>query len=216
MSIAIGIGDLAMFLAEGDLDPDEIEEFEEVYRQLNRFLTARGYPEHHEPRLLPPIPQRAELLSFPSRFLHSLRRAYVHHRMGRPLAPLPDATDPIDEALAAEYERPRFVSHLVHFSDAEGFYLPVDLPEPLIAGPDETVLGGAVGSSVALRRELVDLAPTLDIPLVDGEPTDETAAQLGSERHQKSHPFGTEQMLWLIMFDAATQSLAHLSAIRLG
>jgi hypothetical protein len=43
MSIALGIRDLAMFLAEKDLDPEEIEEFEEVYRQLNRFLTARGY-----------------------------------------------------------------------------------------------------------------------------------------------------------------------------
>jgi hypothetical protein len=166
--------------------------------------------------VLPPIPRRAELLSFPSRFLHSLRRAYVHHRIGRPLTPLPDGGDPIDEVLAAEYERPQFVSHLVHFSDAQGFYLPVDFSEPLVAGPGDFVLGGAVGSSVALRRELADLAPALNIPLVDGEPTDETATQLGSERQCKSHPFGTERMLWLIMFDAATQSLAHRSAIRLG
>lgn len=39
MSISIGIGDLALFLADED-DPEEIEEYLETYRQLSRFLAA--------------------------------------------------------------------------------------------------------------------------------------------------------------------------------
>jgi len=68
MSISIGIGDLALFLADED-DPEEIEEYLETYRQLSRLLAAHGYPGYEEPRTLPPHAQRSTLQSFPAGYL---------------------------------------------------------------------------------------------------------------------------------------------------
>ncbi len=42
MSIAIGVGDLALTLRDEDLGPQEVEDARAVWRQLNGFLAARG------------------------------------------------------------------------------------------------------------------------------------------------------------------------------
>lgn len=57
----------------------------------------------------------------------------------------------------------------MHHSDAEGLHVPIDFPAPLTAAAGEYVLGGTVGSSVQLRRELLQFAPSLDIALSDGK-----------------------------------------------
>ncbi len=53
--------------------------------------------------------------------------------------------------------------HLVHHSDAEGFYLPIDFSPIVVAGkPDEAWY---IGSSYALKRECEVLAEAIGLPL---------------------------------------------------
>ncbi|HEY5451453.1 MAG TPA: hypothetical protein VIQ54_22015 [Polyangia bacterium] len=214
MSLTLGTADLARFLAEPNLDPEEIEEFKQVYADLDRFLKARGLPGHVEPETLPPFKSHCKVGSFSYRSLHQLRRARVYQH--KDLAFVAAGDDQRDPVLTAEYESPTFTSHLVHFSDCEGFYVPLDFEEPLYANDDEKVLGGAVGSSPRLRAELVTVAPLLAIPLADARLAPEVAAELGDYERQREHPLGGERLIWLALFEAACQSVEFKSAIRLG
>jgi hypothetical protein len=129
MSIAIGVGDLALALHDEDLEPEEIAEIREVWSHLNDFLAAHGLEPHHEPEGLP----EAE----------------------RTLAP-------------------------------------------------------AVGSSVRLRAELIELAHPLDIPLPLAE---KDIAEL-TDPELTRRPLGIERALWYILFEAAGHSIQHRTAIR--
>jgi hypothetical protein len=213
MSLEIQIADLAIFLTDSDADAEEIEDFKQVYRDLDRFLKARGLPGHVEPETLPPLESNCDVGNFSYQSLHRLRRAYVYQRKNLKFFPVADALDD-DPVLKDEYENPTFTSHLVHFSDCEGFYVPLDFAEPLYADDDENVLGGGVGSSPRLRAELVMVAPLLAIPLADGRLVQEVAAELGNFDRQSAHPLGSERMIWLALFEAACQSIEFKSAIR--
>ncbi|GAA1538583.1 hypothetical protein GCM10009730_54720 [Streptomyces albidochromogenes] len=61
-------------------------------------------------------------------------------------------------------------SHLLCHADNGGYYVPVDISEPLFLPEEDEVLGyGMVGSSQRLQSELVWLAPGIDIhPDEDG------------------------------------------------
>jgi len=184
MSLTLGTGDLARFLAEPNLDPEEIEEFKQVYADLDRFLKGRGLPGHIEPETLPPLKSHCKVGNFSYRSLHQLRRARVYQHKN--LAFVAAGDDQRDPVLTAEYDSPTFTSHLVHFSDCEGFYVPLDFEEPLYANDDEDVLGGAVGSSPRVRTELVAVAPLLEIPLTDGRLASGMAAELGNYERQRA------------------------------
>jgi len=169
---------------------------------------------HIEPETLPPLKSHCKVGNFSYRSLHQLRRARVYQHKN--LAFVAAGDDQRDPVLTAEYDSPTFTSHLVHFSDCEGFYVPLDFEEPLYANDDEDVLGGAVGSSPRVRTELVAVAPLLEIPLTDGRLASGMAAELGNYERQRAHPLGNERLIWLALFEAASQSIEFKSAIRLG
>ena len=99
-------------------------------------------------------------------------------------------------------------SHLLVHSDAEGYYVPIDFGDPIF---DDELPGSMLGSSQALLRELVDVAPHIGIDLVDGRPTPECTARLRAI--VDSGPVWREQVVWDTLFEAATLSVAHRTLI---
>src|SRR5262245_34423224 len=109
MGLTIGIDDLALFLQEEELDPDDVEEYRHNYALLDAFLRRRGFPGHQEPEHLGVIPSRGALEGFPYSWLHSLRRAFVYQQRGLPL-PVAEGPASHDPVLEEEYRSPRLTS----------------------------------------------------------------------------------------------------------
>jgi hypothetical protein len=222
MGLLIIVGDLAEFL-EGDdnynLDEpndEDIKEYKEIYRSLDRFLIRCGLPGHQEPEILEKIPYRGESDNFTYPCLHYLRRAYIHMRKGFTVTPFKGDSIYQDPLLAAEYDLPSPDSHLVYHSACEGFYIPIDFPSPLIASEDDDVLGNIIGSSYGLLRELIELAPAIDIQLDNGDLSKDTIDNLIFNRHRDDHLFETERSIWFSLFEAARKSIKYKTVIRFG
>lgn len=207
MGLGIDVGALAY---AKEHDPEGAEWIASDLAALNALLAAEGLPAHHEPetfegQLLPHIG------SFPYSFLHYLRRAFSHTRSGRPpLEPAPADFDPgtdphIDEELTLFMS-----SHLCCHSDVEGYYLPIDFHDVLYGD----IPGGMVGSSHALLRELLVVAPLLAIPLTGTTISEATAQELA--RTGDDHPYHRERIVWGALFANALASIEHGSAIRFG
>ena len=130
------------------LEEVEPEEFEAV----NALLREHGLPPHEEPVL-----DEDEMVEYDMGGygpLHNLRRIAAHVQAGRPFPGPGDENAHEDPVLVEAYEwsTDQF-AHLILHSDAEGYYVPVDFPSPV----NGNVTGETLGSSVALRRELLEL-----------------------------------------------------------
>ena len=141
--------------------------------------------------------------------LHYLRRAYAHTSRMRylerddPLEPVERLTEEDNERVMDETMM--MSSHLLCHSDCEGYYVPVDFPEPIF---DDRAPGGMLGSSFGLLRELREVAPTLSITLTEeGELSDEEAARLFAV--EWGAPFGRELQMWLTLWELSRASV-HL------
>jgi hypothetical protein len=217
MGLSIAIFDLAEYLADEEVEPEEIEDVKADFAQLDIFLRARGFPGHVEPEEIPAqVDYRGEIVGFPYSCLHFLRRAYLYLRLGIPFTAYVGDWATQDPELAAEYERPRIDSHLIHFSDSTGFYVPIDFAKPLVARREDEVRGDAVGSSQGLLRELIEVAPLINILLIDGELSEQMAAELADFDMLDHQPFATERMVWFTLYEAARKSIAFGTAIRFG
>lgn len=214
MGLALSVGELAWHLGP-DGDPEGLEWLREELKHLNALLWRRGLPEHHEPEVLPKIDRRGALHSFPYSYTHHLRRAVAYARR----APEKFATidrqqepseDPhIDRELSVWMD-----SHLICHSDCEGFYVPIDFPEPLYADDDEELTGVILGSSQRLLAELIQAAPLLEITVdVTGTLSDAEAVIL---RDENSHRYGLERQVWFAFFEAARASVQYNSVISFG
>ena len=211
MGLAISIGVLADRLEN---DPEGAEWFEEDLAAANRLLVSQGLPPHIEPRELRPPRPRASLFSVPYSFVHHLRRAYAH-RASQPTwiaTPVAEGVDPTtDPALQAQLDL--LESHLICHSDAEGFYLPIDFPDVIFAGPDDTDLpGGMLGSSHQLLKELVLVAPALGIHLSGDHLSDAEAARIDGLACKDKGLF-RELSSWLLLYEAARRSIQYKTAI---
>ncbi len=214
LGLAIGVGVLAELLEE---DPEGAEWMEDGFAAANRLLAAADLPLHTEPRVLAPLESRASLDSFPYSFIHYLRRAYAY-RVDSPnwvATPLDEGDDPsADEVLEEVAER--FESHLLFHSDAEGFYLPVEFDDVLVADPGDeeaAVPGELLGSSYRLREELVLVAPALGITLTgDGHLSDAEAARIDGIACSDDG-LCREMASWLSLFEAARLSIQYKTAI---
>jgi hypothetical protein len=205
MGLAVGIGLLE------DLERNDSEGAEWLRRDLARLdvvLAENGLPAHVEPETFarPMFELQGACTSFPYSFLHYLRRAFAHVREGLPV--------PDDEQIRAEHESvvddagSMLDSHLLVHSDAEGYYVPVEIGDPIF---DDDLPGSMLGSSQALLRELIEVAPHIGVTLADGRPIPECIAEIRAI--EDSGPFWRERVVWDTLFEAATLSVAHHTLI---
>jgi hypothetical protein len=159
-------------------DAEGFETFSAYFNEVNSLLAENGLPGHIEPENA--APWDAQMLGYSG--LHYLRRIAAYIDSGLEL-PLPGDQNSSDDARLQSYlndvtgaktgglkklfqKRVRFkreFDHLIVHSDAEGFYLPIDFPNVLIAD-DGRVPGGMVGSTPRLLAECGRLARVLGIP----------------------------------------------------
>ncbi|GAA1959687.1 hypothetical protein [Kitasatospora viridis] len=155
---------------------------------------------------------------FPYSFLTGLRRVYALHRLGEPVTPARRVSpEQYEEDLElVDEETYLFDSHLLCHSDCEGYYIPVDLGDPLFLPADSGVPGGAmVGSSQNLLTELHSFAPALGIhPNPDGSLPPAEAARLATLLDDE--PFEPELFTWHQLHQACHASVASGRAIVFG
>ncbi len=96
--------------------------------------------------------------------------------------------------------------HLIHHSDCEGYYVPVEFGPVLV---DEELSGGALGSSVRLLAELRALAEALGLPegLDPDGPEVEGALEGEDAGPEPWRRYGTESFICLQLMRAARHSV---------
>jgi hypothetical protein len=212
MGLAVSVGIMAEMLSIGE--DEGVAHFRADFDRLSAALAADGV-DWREPESADVPPMRQHAGSFPYSYLHYLRRTFALLQRGEPVTPVasPDELDR-DEHKVSD-ETTMMSSHLLCHSDCEGYYVPVDFPEPLFLPEDAGIEGGGmVGSSQGLRAELVRCAPALGIRLDDGSLPDEEAARLYDIPDEAD--FGIETVVWLTLYEATRVSIARGHAIVFG
>jgi hypothetical protein len=214
MSLALGVGSLAAQLEPGG-DPDGVKWLRRDLKRLNKFLVKNGLPEHHEPETLPTFRYRGHVVSFPYSYTHHLRRAVAYSRHApKKFAKIDRDEDPSQDPLIIDELSIYMNSHLICHSDCEGYYVPIDFPEPLFADPVDKIPGSLLGSSQRLLAELIAAAPFLGIRLSKaGKLSDKEAAKLTDET---THKYGLERLVWFAYYETAKDSVQYNSIISFG
>ena len=106
-------------------------------------------------------------------------------------------------------EQDRFRSHLCCHSDSDGFYVPVDFPQPL-DDEDDALAGSVLGSRQWTMRELILVAPLIGIELADGRLTDQMAEVINWE---DGGPLFIERQVWPQLYEVFRQSTEQGSAV---
>lgn len=159
-----------MNIVVGALVDAEDDDYTEMVRadflSISELLERVGAPQWTEPDL--DEEEGADFEAWGYSGLHTVRRLAVHlaadGRLPEPLVRTQRATD--DPLLSKVYEDlpsdpPGPFDHLVHHSDCEGYYVPVDFAHVIV---DKKVPGGYLGSSSRLLTEIRRLAEALGLP----------------------------------------------------
>ncbi|MFD9596292.1 hypothetical protein ACFWA9_26595 [Kitasatospora sp. NPDC059973] len=197
-------------------DPEGWDHHVAAFTRLDRALARQGI-DWREPDT-DPAAGALHAGGMPYSYLGHLRRAFVLRLRG-------EAVTPARSVSAAEYARDQekvqdeltmFSSHLLCHADHAGYYLPVDLAEPLFLPAQDRVPGhGMVGSSRRLQSELVRLAPGLGIrPDEDGTLSRARLAELVDT--PDSDPFEPEKYAWAQLYAACRASITGGHAIVFG
>lgn len=179
--------------------------------RVNKLLKKQKLPLHEEPATPGAAKTRKNCDSFPYSFIHYLRRAFAMVHEGQELTPVVEGEDPAEEP-AIDDVASMLDSHLICHSDCEGYYVPIDFDEVIFDLDKVGIPGGMLGSSMGLMKELVEVAPALQIKLKDGKLDDATAKKLADEE-EDSTPYWRERLVWLALFEAARVSIANKTLI---
>lgn len=213
MSLAISVGVLA---DAPDADPEAVEYDRKNFRRVNHVLAENGLPPHEEPESLPTFPYRGQCPSFPYAWTPYLYRAIAFARRApEQFSPVREGENPgkdkrVDAELYTFAE-----SHLICHSDTEGYFVPIDFPEPLYDNVPGGLPGRVLGSSQQAFKELVKTAPLLGIRLEGQNLSDEAALEI-AEESDEAHPFWIERKVWLAMFEAFRLSIEYKCAVVYG
>ncbi|MFI9787516.1 hypothetical protein ACIHEI_29040 [Kitasatospora sp. NPDC051984] len=190
-------------------EDDVAEWFRAECVTIRAVLEREGLPAWQEPEAGPRFSDRVWGYSG----LHTLRRVAAHlaakGQLPEPLAEDERATDD-RELEEAYYDIPDDPAgpfdHLIHHSDCEGYYVPVDFGPVLI---DEELSGGMLGSSVRLLAELRVVAAALGLPEELDPHSDEVTAVLDGEDPVPEgwRRYGTESFICLQLMRAARHSV---------
>jgi hypothetical protein len=214
MGLSLNVGELAAQLEDGE-DRDEVKWLRRDLKRLNKFLVKNGLPEHHEPETLPAFRYRGSLVSFPYSYTHHLRRAVAYARHApKKFAKIDRSQNPAHDPLIIDELSIYLNCHLICHSDCEGYYVPIDFPEPLFAEPEDKIPGSLLGSSQRLLAELIAAAPFLGIRLSKtGKLSDKEAAKLTDE---STHKYGLERLVWFAYYETAKDSVEYNTVISFG
>jgi len=212
MGLSISVG----LLAYNHTDKEACAYLSREFKEVNRLLKSNNLPLHKEPAKLPRLDYRNRtVIGQPYGNLHHLRRAVAYAIRGYTKLPDFGDADPLEDDM---YDRVLdcFESHIICHSDCEGFYVPVDFAQPLYDDLEDSdpkcIVGGILGSSQGVKRELVQVAPLLGIRLEAGKLSDREFARLDALSHAHSS-HGTSLHVWLNFFEAARLSIEHNTAI---
>lgn len=210
MGLAISVGQLADLTEH---DEEGADWFREQLGEINRVLRANRLPEHVEPEVLPRLDDRSAEGSFGYSWLHYLRRAVAYSRKApEQFRPVAAGEKPTEDPLVDDELFVDMSSHVICHSDCEGYYVPVDFPEPLYDNSGGKLAGGILGSSRPALMELVGAAELLDIHLAGDALSDDEADRINAEE-DGAHPLWIERKCWLTLYEALRLSLEHRTAV---
>lgn len=210
MSLSVWVGGLSACLKSDDRE--ERGAAKRDLREINRLLVANGFPRHKEPETLPRMRNRYRGVGLPYDWLHYLRRAIAFAKQEpEEFTPVRKGEDPSEDEHIL-HELFCIESHIICHSDCEGYYVPVDFPDPLYHDDEDEIGGGILGSSFAGMRELLLVAPLINIPLRRGAVSAETVARVNRER--RGARFYIERQVWLELFEAFRLSIKHGTAVK--
>ena len=215
LSLSVGIlVDLA------DEDEEGLAHWKQVFGRLQAVLRKNGLPTHSEPDQAEDLPWSRDMIGYSG--LHWLRRIAAHLWVKKALPPPGDEAAPEDPVLIQLYESAAVPAgpgyeHLIHHSDAEGLYLPVDFEHPIVCA-ESVVPGGSIGSTPRLQNELQRLARALEVPLNLDSDDDEVveAASSPATTGPKWKQYGKESHSLLALWGACEMSLGRKAAIVFG
>jgi hypothetical protein len=200
-----------------DAEDDYAETVRADFAAIGGLLERAGLRRWTEPD--PAGAKSAEFEVWGYSGLHTVRRLAVHLAAGGRLPePLGEGSRAVDDPLLREVQEalpagpPGPFDHLVHHSDCEGHYVPVDFARVIV---DDEAPGGCLGSSVRLLAETRRLAEALGLPedtdphsaeVFEAADAEEPAAE-GWRRH------GVESYVCLQLLRAAKVSVATGAAI---
>lgn len=212
MGLAVKVGMYADVIKQGD--PDQIKWLSDIFKGVNEVLKEEGLKKFNEPKKLKPLHMRVWCDSLSYSYIHYLRRFYAHILTNPNTIPKPlnDDENPTEDPVFKKQSL-NFDSHLICHSDAEGFYFPIEFDEVLFDLEDKgRIIGGMLGSSYSLMAELLEIAPKLNINLIDNKLSDEEAEKV-NQLAQTEEGFYREYSTWIILFEAARLSIEHKTAI---
>lgn len=215
-------------------DAEGYEDFKAEIAKVNQTLRAQGLPEHHEPDEV----DAADFISFDMfgySGLHYLRRIAAHIRYKGKLPP-PGDSDSSQDALLEQYytesiqekapkgfrallkkaQRSKAFefNHLLHHSDCEGYYLPVEFTDVIFPDPRLKVRGEMIGSAHRLLRECKRLAETLAIPDGINAEGDELWEAADNQGHGNGwHRYGVESFTCVRLMRACEASIRSGAAL---
>ncbi len=178
-------------------------------REINRLLVTNDLPRHVEPDTLPRMRNRYSGIGLPYDWLHYLRRAVAFSRQAPDeFTPVAQDEDPSEHELIF-HELACLDCHLICHSDCDGYYVPIDFHHALYDDEDES--GDTfLGSSQAAMRELIQVAPLINIRVRNGTVTNQLAKKISGERRGR---FYIERQVWLELFEAFRLSIKHRTAV---
>lgn len=210
MGLALEVGMLAFLLVNDD---EGATWFERDIKKLNALLAKTHLQPHIEPRTLDTaLKFSCSMWGYDG--LHALRRVAAHiapkrtllgERAGKLPPPLPSDQAAEDAVLQRFYNNAegRISSpfrHLIHHSDAEGFYVPQNFSAVLSA---DEITGGYVGSTHQLFAECSILAKALGIPKDLAPESDEVIKSIEHKdaraKGWKAYPVETYSCLQLLL-----------------
>lgn len=178
---------------------------------MNEFLKKNNYTPHIEPESLPEFENRCELNGYPYSFLHYLRNGYAHRKSDPTWMAKENIYDyEPDNDPVVEYEMDKMESHLLCHSDTGGYYLPVEFDSILY---DEILIPDFfLGSSFKLMRELIEVAPALNIEVVDND-IQQTIIDSINHDMDSQNGIWIHRIVWFSLFEAARLSIKYRTAI---
>jgi hypothetical protein len=180
--------------------------YRQEFETINRLLVK----ERLDPLDLNVVPNRSSTprfsASFPTSAFYELYQFYacIAAELGFTLPYTPEQ----EQTLASEVEdsATSLTNHLICHSDRDGYYLPRDFDE-LIFDSSKQVAGEFLGSSPRLLKQLVYLAPHLQIQLENAQLTDGEVERVKTLLRVPENVFATLQMVWLALFECARVSI---------